>query len=104
MAEKQPLAGTTRSVLVAIVAFWAEHGYSPSMRDIGKAVSRSPSVVFRHIVYLRNDGWIAYDDGIGRSIRVISQTGGLASSVRALGDPNTANWGAGAVYGQQAQK
>ena len=64
---------TDRRVLEAIVEFWAEHGYSPSLREIGKAVGRAPSVVSRHLAYLRNKGLIAYDDGITRSIRVLRQ-------------------------------
>ena len=73
MVEQAKLTGTTRAVLVAIVAFLAEHGYPPSLRDIGGAVSRSPSVVSRHFVYLRNDGYIAFDDGIPRSVRLLRQ-------------------------------
>ena len=68
--DRIPPTGKTREVLYAVVAFWAKHGYSPSLRDLGMAVGRAPSVVSRHLAHLRRDGWITYDDGISRSIRL----------------------------------
>ena len=69
--ERGILGPTTRKVLEVTVRFWAEHGYSPSLRDIGGEVNIVPSLVAYHLAHLRTGGWIAYDDGVARSIRVI---------------------------------
>ena len=65
MAE---LHSTTDLVLQAIETFWAEEGYSPSIRDIMEATSiSSTSVVRYHIDRLEWAGVIERTPGIARS-------------------------------------
>ena len=55
-----------------IIAFSAEHGYPPSVREIGAAVGlRSPSTVHFHLKGLETAGLITKAEGKTRSITVI---------------------------------
>lgn len=56
-----------------IVDYITEHGYSPSVREIGDGVSlKSTSSVQRHLVKMLENGELETDVGIGipRAIRV----------------------------------
>lgn len=58
-------------VLAAVEAFWAQHGYSPSLQDVAKAVPLSKSNSYAHLKRLRELGAVTFDDGIARSIVVV---------------------------------
>ena len=43
-----------------LIEFVRQHGYSPSIREIGQAVGlKSPSTVYNHLRRLEEEGWIA---------------------------------------------
>lgn len=66
MTERQQL------VLDAVQAYWAEHGYGPTVRDIAAAVGRtSPASVHRILTILRAEGKIAWNPQQPRTIRPV---------------------------------
>jgi repressor LexA len=68
-AKVRGLTEQQECVLRAIVAFHKEHGYMPTMSEIGKATNlASKSTVHRHIANLRVKGYLT---GAGRSMRVL---------------------------------
>ncbi len=64
-----------RDAIIAFVGrFVAEHGYSPSVREIAAACGvKSPSVAEFHVERLARDGRISRRPGIARSIRLTSE-------------------------------
>lgn len=60
-------------VLDFIINYTAEHGWPPSVRDIGKGLKmNSPSTVQAHIVALKTAGYIERGEvGSPRTIRVL---------------------------------
>jgi len=66
-----------------IVSFGREHGYPPSVREIGSAVGlRSPSTVHTHIKSLKAMGYIQKDD---RKTRAISTGASRTEGIPILG-------------------
>ena len=62
-------------VLEAIREYIAQHGYSPSIRDLMVACDLySPSTVYVHMNNLKAKGLISFKKGIARSIRVIDES------------------------------
>ena len=62
---------TKEAVFSFISAFWREHNYAPSIREIAEAVGvASPSTVHFHLNQLKRDGLITFDAGKSRSIRL----------------------------------
>lgn len=54
-----------------IKEFWLEHGYSPSIIEIGEAVGiLSPNAVRAHLQRMASEGIIRMDPGVPRSIRL----------------------------------
>ena len=54
-----------------LCAYSAEHGYPPSVREIGKAVGlASPSTVHMHLKFLEENGYIKRDSNKPRAIEV----------------------------------
>ena len=65
---------TTLRVLGAVERFWADHHYSPSLRDVCAMTGlASTSAVSYHLARLREVGRISFDDGIARSIVVLEE-------------------------------
>lgn len=63
------MRATDEQIVAAIRAYWAEHGFSPSLRDVGKMVGlKSAAAVGRRIAMLRDAGVLTYEDGVPRSI------------------------------------
>jgi SOS-response transcriptional repressor LexA len=68
---------TREKVLEAIQNFWDRNGYSPSLRDLSKAVRTSlgtrtsTSVIDYHLRRLEKAGKILQDPGVARSIRLV---------------------------------
>lgn len=62
-----------RQILQYIVRHTDEHGYPPTVREIGKAVGlRSSSTVHAHLRALEQDGFIRRDAVLTRAIQVVS--------------------------------
>lgn len=64
-----------RELIVAFVGkFFTEHGYAPTMREVGRGVGlTSPSSTRHHLLHLRSAGELTWTDGIARSLRVVQQ-------------------------------
>lgn len=58
-------------ILAFIAAYTAEHGYPPSLADIGAHIGRQKSVVFVHVSRLIADGRLVRTPGIARGLRVV---------------------------------
>lgn len=70
----QNLHSTAAAALGAIKAFWAEEGYSPSIRDIMDATGiTSTSVASYHIVKLERAGLIKRTPGVARSYVLVER-------------------------------
>ena len=70
------LHSTTDLVLQAIKAFWAEKGYSPSIRDIMETTSiTSTSVARYHIIKLERAGLVKRTPGVARSYVLVEKGG-----------------------------
>lgn len=50
--------------------WWTEHGYGPSMREIGDGLAISKSAAFQDVTRLWKKGALAYTPGRKRSVRV----------------------------------
>lgn len=59
-------------IVHAIITFWREKQYAPSVRDLAQACQISPSNVFHHLEVLQTRGIIQRDPGVPRSIRIVS--------------------------------
>lgn len=61
-----------RDIMDAIEDLIEERGYSPTLREIGRAVGiSSSSTLHVHLHALRSTGWIAFDDRSPRTIRIL---------------------------------
>lgn len=64
-----------QQICTFIQTFSQEHGYPPTVREIGKSLGmRSPSTVKFHLDKLRADGLLQWEDGKPRSL-VLTRTG-----------------------------
>jgi repressor LexA len=61
-----------RQILQVIERYIAVHGCSPSSREIAAAAGlKSPSTVLRHLRQLKADGYVTYQSGVPRTVRVL---------------------------------
>jgi repressor LexA len=61
-------------IVAFIAAYYREHSYPPSVRDIGTAVGlSSTSTVHHHLSALQREGRITHDPKIPRSILVVTR-------------------------------
>lgn len=61
-----------KDILFAINAYVEEHGYAPSIRDIGKMVNlTSSSTVQGYLERLKEKGYITWLPGQPRTLRII---------------------------------
>jgi repressor LexA len=59
-------------ILQVIERYIAVHGCSPSSREIAAAAGlKSPSSVQRHLQQLKADGYVNYQPGVPRTVRVL---------------------------------
>lgn len=66
-----------KEILDYIESYINEKGYSPTIREIGDAVGlQSTSAVSFHLVKLRNEGKINYEEGASRTITICAGTKG----------------------------
>lgn len=63
--------GSRDRVLAAVQEFIAEHGYPPTMREIGDVVGMVPSSVSHHLQALEVTGRIKRREGIARGITIV---------------------------------
>jgi repressor LexA len=54
-----------------IKAYRAEHGYAPTFRDVASGVGLYLTTVIAHLKALKNKGFVTWNEGIARSLRVI---------------------------------
>ena len=67
----QPLTNRQREVLEIIERHTREHGYPPSVREIGEAVGlTSPSTVHAHLAALQRRGYLRRDPTKPRALEV----------------------------------
>jgi len=69
--ERQPLTPRQQDVLNWISGYIDVHGYSPTIRQIGHAFEWTTNGVMCHLRPMRRKGWITWQDGEARTIRVI---------------------------------
>lgn len=50
-------------------AFWAEHGYSPTVREVAKAVGLGSSTAHHHLLKMVSEGTITCEPGVYRTWR-----------------------------------
>lgn len=56
----------------AIAAYSEAHGYAPTVRELAGAVGlRSTNTVWSHLLYLRQLGRVTWQEGAGRTLRLI---------------------------------
>ena len=71
------LTDRQRQILAFIREFHTDHGYAPSMRQIGAAVGLvSPSSVRHQVGRLQEMGWIRQAPGIARALVVLDPATG----------------------------
>jgi repressor LexA len=69
-----------RRILTFIREHHAEHGYAPSLRDIGSQVGlHSVSAVRYQILELEGRGWIRRAPGVARALVVLNPVDGTNS-------------------------
>jgi len=71
-SKRVVLTWRRRRVLQAIEDYVADHGCSPSNRDIARAADlKSPSSVLHHLQELKAAGFVSYDPRSPRTVRVL---------------------------------
>lgn len=68
---REPMSRAQRAVYDAIKAYIAEHGHSPSVRDIAEAAWTSQQNVSYHVKHLVEMGWISHEPGKARTVRIV---------------------------------
>lgn len=64
--------GVTRSqVLDALRSLIADHGYSPTVRELATACGINPSTCYKHLSQLMADGKVTEQAGQARTLRVV---------------------------------
>lgn len=78
---KKKLSKRQQSIYDYICSYSAEHGYPPSVREIGAAVGlASPSTVHMHLQVLQEEGYIKRDSKKPRAIEVVSESEGKSDA------------------------
>jgi repressor LexA len=71
MAE--PLPPRQREVLALIQQLTEEHGYPPTLAELAKAMGlRNRMTVHQHVVALKKKGFVRWEPGLNRSLRVLN--------------------------------
>lgn len=58
-------------VLEWLIDYHAEHGYSPSVREIARGLGVTASTAHYHLGVLRAEGKVAWESGQMRTLRVV---------------------------------
>ena len=70
--ERLPLTARKRDLLTWISGYIDTHGYSPTVREIQHAYGwTTTNSVMCHLNPLRKHGYVTWQDGCSRTIRVI---------------------------------
>jgi repressor LexA len=64
------MAPSQEKVFHVIEQYMKEKGYSPSIRDIAEESGLYRTTITAHLKALKDKGYIIWDRGIGRSIRI----------------------------------
>ncbi|MEO1060654.1 MAG: transcriptional repressor LexA [Actinomycetota bacterium] len=81
---ERPLSDRQRSILAVIEQHLDEHGYPPSVREIGEAVGlTSPSTVHTHLATLQRLGYLRRDPTKPRALEVRYDAASGATAERA---------------------
>lgn len=85
--RSEGLGERPKKILTFLSEYQDKHGYSPSIREIGKHISvESTSLVDYYLNQLEEKGFIDRDDRVSRSIRVLKEAveseSGVARAVR----------------------
>jgi repressor LexA len=68
----RPLTERQREILAWLVRYIAQHGYSPTLRELCLAFGfASPNGAACHLVPLARKGWITWNEKQSRTIRVL---------------------------------
>lgn len=72
--ERQPLTPRQTEILNWLSTYIADHGYSPTVRELCLAF-RFDSVngAMCHLRPLRKKGWVHWNDGQARTLRVLAE-------------------------------
>jgi len=63
------------AIVTAIAAYWGEHGYAPSVREVAAAVGvASSGSLHGHLAALRAAGRISWRVGATRTLRVVEES------------------------------
>ncbi len=72
--ERSPLAPRQAAVYRWIAAFVDQHGYAPTLREIGAAMGiASTKGVSDHLVAMRRKGWLDWVPGKSRTILLLDR-------------------------------
>ncbi len=83
----KPLTAKQQQIFDYIVSFTEEHGYPPSVREIGSHVGlRSPSTVHFHLKGLREAGYITQAEGKTRTISITGEGASQKDRVPIVGN------------------
>lgn len=74
--ERQPLTDRQREILAWLARYIADHGYSPTLRELCLAFKFvSTEGANCHLRALRKKGWIEWNDRQPRTLRVLEEAG-----------------------------
>lgn len=65
---------TQRAIFAFIVEYVDQHGYPPTVREIGESFGRSTSYVARHLRVLQSHDAIDLTTRVARGIRIIDRS------------------------------
>ena len=69
--ELQPLTDRQREILAWLAGYIRDHGFSPTVREVVQAFGfHGPSGAMAHLRPLKRKGWITWQEGHARTLRV----------------------------------
>jgi repressor LexA len=69
-----PLAPRQRDVVAAIRRLAKEHGYPPTIRELGDDLGiTTPNGVKQHLRLLARKGWVTWEEGKARTLRLVGE-------------------------------
>ena len=72
LIEREKMTDREQSVIEGIIRYQDEHGYAPTIRELGASVGlSSPSSVFLHLKALERKGYITRMPAVPRMIMVL---------------------------------
>ena len=67
------LSKRQRQALDFIQTYHAKHNYAPSFADVARGIGLGKTTVVIYIGILRKKGYVAWEKGIPRSLRVVEE-------------------------------